>query len=84
MEKSQHAKDVDLAWERWRTKNTLPNGNQEFSDISLECRTFIRREKMNINLIREGITPPTDAQREAYQKAYNERQTAIHATDVTR
>ena len=84
MEKSQHAQDVDTAWERWRVRNTLPDGSQEFSDISLECRTFIRREKMNINLIREGITPPTDAQREAYQKAYNERQTAIHATDVTR
>ena len=84
MEKSQHEVDTDTAWKRWWAKNTLPNGSQEFTDISLECRTFIRREKSNINLIREGITPPTDAQREAYQKAYNERQTAIHATDVTR
>ena len=84
MEKSQHAKDVDTAWERWRTKNTLPNGSQEFSDISLECRTFIRREKMNINLIREGITPPTDAQREAYKQELNIRSALIHATDETR
>lgn len=84
MEKSQHAKDVDTAWERWWAKNTLPDGSQEFSDISLECRTFVRQEKMNIHLIREGITPPTDAECEAYREAYQKRQAEIYKTDETR
>jgi len=55
-----------------------------YIDISLECRTFVRREKMNIHLIREGITPPTDAECEAYKEAYHKRQAEIFRTDETR
>jgi len=84
MEKSQHAIDEDLAWERWRVRNTLPDGSQGFSDISIECRRFVRWEKNCINLLREGINPPSNAEREAYQKAYYARQAQIHKTDETR
>jgi hypothetical protein len=84
MEKSQHAKDVDTAWERWRVRNTLPDGSQEFSDTSPECIRFVRWEKNCINLLREGINPPSNAEREAYQKAYYARQAQIHKTDETR
>ena len=84
MTPTQHTIDNDQVWAMWREKNTMPDGGQEFDDTSVECRNFRSKEMHRITCHRLGVTPPTDAEREAYQKAYYKRNAVIFATDETR